>query len=404
MDLRFIRRHGDRWRVEKSVNARYIKRSFDSLDAAIAFRDELLARIERERRYGESVADGRLRVGDLVDLWFNGPPDAPHRGFRNRKHKPLSPGTVKDFEWRIGKHVALIADRSVRELLDDPFILERLLTDDLTPANARKTFTILNLAFKAAMRGRLGPDRRIPANPCAVQQLPPADTAARGIPTEPDVEKLLLAASREGAAWDLFCRLTVTLGTRRGETCALRIDDLDPARRQVHIDEAACIAPGGSLRLKPPKSWESRTLHIPHPGFWAAISPIVISGEPRSFLFEGWVRDAEVRSARPGPKCWHPSSASHRFAKIVASTGLVARDTGRPYTLHSLRQYVATTLYNRSHDWVQVARFLGHKDPSITIRLYANHVVDESQRALGSLAAAPWWGPGDALSGSRALS
>ena len=54
-------------------------------------------------------------------------------------------------------------------------------------------------------------------------------------------------------------------------------------------------------------------------------------------------------------------------------------------------------LYNQTHDWVQVAKFLGHKTPAITMRLYANHVIDDSQRRLGEIAAAPWWGSGDAL-------
>jgi integrase len=51
-----------------------------------------------------------------------------------------------------------------------------------------------------------------------------------------------------------------------------------------------------------------------------------------------------------------------------------------------------TRLYNESKDWVQVAKFLGHRYPGITMKLYANHVVEAGQRELGELAAAPWWG------------
>ena len=35
----------------------------------------------------------------------------------------------------------------------------------------------------------------------------------------------------------------------------------------------------------------------------------------------------------------------------------------------------------------QVAQFLGHKDPSVTMDLYANHVVDDVQRMRGEAAA-----------------
>lgn len=215
----------------------FIKAAFDSLAEAIAYRDELLAKLERERRLKQATITGRLNVGELIDIWFNGPPGKPERGFRHRKGKPLSPTTVKDFDWRIGKHIALVANHDVRELLDDPLILEDFFHVQLTPQNARKAFTILNLAFKAAMRGRLGLDRRIPSNPCDFQQLAPLKTAARGVPSADEVAKILIAASEQGDLWDLHCRLTATLGTRRGETCAFRVDDFDIRHRRVHVDE-----------------------------------------------------------------------------------------------------------------------------------------------------------------------
>ncbi len=400
LDLRHIRRHGARWRVEKSIDGEYRKRSFDTLEAAIAYRDDLLAQLQRDKTLRQATVSGRINVGELVDRWFNGPPDAPERGFRNRKNKPLSPNTVTDFERRIRSQIPLIAHHDVLALIEDPLILETFLHEDLTPENARKMFTILNLAFKAALRGRLGPEHRIPANPCAMQELPPTTSIARGIPTFDEVTKILTAAAEVDRRLDLFCRLTATLGTRRAETCALRVNDFDAGRRRVNIDEAAASSPGGGLVLKAPKSWEPRTLLIPNVGFWSSIGHELDGRPPTDFLFPGWVRDKARRTEQTEAKCWHPSSASHRFAELVSTLGLVARDTGRPYTLHSLRHLVATVLYNRTHDWVQVAKFLGHKSPAITMRLYANHVMDESQRQLGEIAAAPWWGEGDALDGA----
>ena len=70
---------------------------------------------------------------------------------------------------------------------------------------------------------------------------------------------------------------------------------------------------------------------------------------------------------------------------MIRRLGLVS-ENGRPYGLHSLRQFVATQLYNQSKDWVQVARFMGHRDPSITIKLYATTSL---KRASASSAAWP---------------
>ncbi len=342
-------------------------------------------------------------MGELVDIWFNGAPDNPSIGFRNRRNRPLSPTTIADFHRRIATHISLIANHDIRNLDEDPLILDRFLNEALTTENARKAFMILNLAFKAAMRGKLGPALRIRANPCDAHQLAPVNPTARGVPTAAEVAKILIAAADDGREWEMFCRLTATLGTRRGETCALRANDFDIDQRRVHIDESAANSLDGGVVLKPPKSWEPRTLIIAHEPFWETVSDFIVRLGKRDFLFNGWVR-ARGPSTRSANKCWHPSSASHRFAAMMKTIGLVARDTGRPYSLHSLRHFVATALYNQSHDWVQVAKFLGHKSPAITMRLYANHILEDAQRELGDMAAAPWWGEGDALVGADAIS
>lgn len=38
---------------------------------------------------------------------------------------------------------------------------------------------------------------------------------------------MILAAEEESILWGLFVKITATLGTRRGETCALRWEDFD---------------------------------------------------------------------------------------------------------------------------------------------------------------------------------
>jgi integrase len=144
------------------------------------------------------------------------------------------------------------------------------------------------------------------------------------------------------------------------------------------------------LTVKAPKSGRSRTLHIPSDGFWRGLEGL---RQPDGYLFRGWVRDPIRRrelARRSEEKCWHVYTASRRFGRMTRRLGLVS-ENGRSYGLHSLRHFVATQLYNKSKDWVQVAKFMGHRDPSITMKLYANHVVEAGQRELGELAAAPWW-------------
>jgi integrase len=76
---------------------------------------------------------------------------------------------------------------------------------------------------------------------------------------------------------------------------------------------------------------------------------------------------------------WFATTASQKFRELM-------RELDLAYGLHSLRHFVATHLYNRMRDWVQLAKFLGHANPSVTMDLYSNHVVEVSQIALGQAA------------------
>jgi DNA-binding MarR family transcriptional regulator len=78
---------------------------------------------------------------------------------------------------------------------------------------------------------------------------------------------------------------------------------------------------------------------------------------------------------------WRPDTAGHRFGAMIARLGLQDAK-GRRYTRHSLRHFRTTHLYNRSKDWVQVAKYLGHTSPAITVELYANNVVEDAQAVL----------------------
>jgi integrase len=366
-----IYREGATYRVRKRIHGHRIQKRFRSVEEAMSFLAKLEARLGEQVEARETAAHGPLTVGDLVDRWY-----ATHR---NR----LQPGTQFDYEWRIRHDISRIAKADALDLIRDRSILHDFYWNQLGPQSARNARTILHQAFEDAVMRRL-----IPENPARGQRLPLTRRVDKDIPTPEEVAKMILAAEEESPVWGLFVKITATLGTRRGETCALRWEDFDPIGQRVLIRRAACVS-SDVLTIKAPKSGRSRTLHIPSRGFWAGLEEFRC---PDGFLFRGWIRDPLRRAAagRRAEKCWHVYTASRRFGRTVRRIGLVS-ENGRHYGLHSLRHFVATQLYNQSKDWVQVARFMGHRDPGITIKLYANHVVEAGQRELGALAADPWW-------------
>jgi integrase len=245
-----IERHGRRYRAVKKAHGKLIRRSFRSLDEAQAFLRVLESRISDERRARERRTPGPLTVGQLVERWLAG-----HR-------KRLQPGTQFDYEWRIRHDISKIADVDAQELIRDPSILHDFYWNQLGPQSARNARTILLQAFEEAVMRRL-----IPENPARGQRLPPTKTGDKDIPTSEEVAKMILAAEEEGPIWGLFVKITATLGTRRGETCALRWEDFDATGQRVLIRRAACVS-RDVLTVKAPKSGRSRTLHIPLGGFW----------------------------------------------------------------------------------------------------------------------------------------
>ena len=296
-------------------------------------------------------AAGALTVLDLVQNWYEG-----HR--RN-----LSPGTQRDYEGRIRRDIGRIAAQDADEVARNPRTL-RAFYATLTPTNARRLHAILRQAFQDAVdHGEL--DR----NPCDLVKPRKPLAPEKLIPSPVEVEKIVIAADEQDARWALFLTITATLGTRRGETCALRWEDFDFDECRVHVRRALCKGVNGPTEIKLPKNGRERSLLVGE-AFFEQLVPFRSS--------TGWVFSGGRRSAPERP--WHPDWPGHRFQQLMQRLEL-------PYTLHSLRHFVATQLLARGLPVTQVARFLGHRDPSVTMDLYANHLVDEVQRAMGLAAA-----------------
>jgi integrase len=312
-------------------------------------RKEAAEFVDKLRQEEPRRVKGRLTVMDLVINWYS-----DHK--RN-----LSSGTRRDYEGRIQRNVSRIGDLQAEALARNPRDL-RASYASLTPTNARRLHAILRQAFDdAVMHDELS------RNPCDVVKAKRPRAAERLIPSPTEVEKMIVAAEEEDPNWGLFINISATLGTRRGETCALRWEDFDFKEARVHVRQALCKGVNGPKELKPPKTGRERTLVVGR----------VFFDQVRSLRDEsGWLFE-DGRSGKEGP--WHPDWPGHRFQRLTRRVEL-------PYTLHSLRHFVATQLLARGLPVTQVAQFMGHKDPSVTLDLYANHIVDEVQRMMGEAA------------------
>ena len=343
----WIEKHRRQYRVTWIDRGARQRRSFATQDEARDFLRRLRQNDE-QRREPQRVASG-LTVMELVQNWY-------------RDHqRNLASGTRRDYEGRIRRDVARIGEVDADALARNPRAL-RAFYASLTATNARRLHAILRQAFQDALV-----HGEITRNPCDVVKARRPRSAERLIPSPTEIEKMIVTAEEEDPIWGLFLNITATLGTRRGETCAFRWEDFDFQNHRVRVRRALCKGIEGPKEIKLPKTGRERTLTVGR-RFFDQIRPL---RRPAGWIF------ADRRSGQDGP--WHPDWPGHRFQTLTRRLEL-------PYTLHSLRHFVATQLLVRGLPVTQVAQFMGHKDPSVTLDLYANHIVDDVQRMMGEAA------------------
>ena len=181
------------------------------------------------------------------------------------------------------------------------------------------------------------------------------------IPTVDDV-KSFLAALDMGRYTERRLRTMVLLaldtGMRRGELCALRIEDIDEQSLLIHLrPETTKTRKGRTVPVSPQVMREVRRLIALHPAAWRC--PWVFPTE------QGGSLDPVV------------------FGRQIRR---VSERTGQPLKIHGLRHLCATEFLRNTGNIALVAALLGHASISTTARFYEHLDVGDLQAAHGQAA------------------
>lgn len=357
--------HYGSYRVRKTVAGRRIIRSFPTLEEAKSFRALVEAGLHDAKTVQVAAASGSATVMEVVRLWWLGPLiDGEHKG-GHRLH--VSPVTARGYQYYIDSYISRIGDESAQSYARNTGLL-KLYYDTLPNRCAWHVHSVLRMAFREAVtRGLM--DR----NPCEFEKPARRKRRKRTIPSRDEVDKLLIAAEEQDRRWSLFVYLSSTLGTRCGETVAVRAEDFDELDHVVRIERAATKT-AGRPTIKTPKNGEPRELPIEDPASGTTFG----------------------RSSLPRATCSLDSSAMHLSGPRARSRGTqttlrsVSRSWREPsglpdLTLHSLRHFVATQLLIEGQPVNQVAEFLGHS-PQMTLMLYGRHLDRDAMRKVGRAA------------------
>lgn len=161
-------------------------------------------------------------------------------------------------------------------------------------------------------------------------------------------------AAQRGPTYRTIFALCYGLGLRAGETCRLRLGD-------VNAERSLLVVVGG-------KFGKSRL--VPH---GPRIAELVGEQVERRRAAGAVEADAPLFSF-DGRRCVHPGTASQVFHHLVTSLGLPVPDGVSPPTLHSLRHSFAVGCvlrwYRQGLDPAsrlhQLSTFMGHVDPAST--------------------------------------
>ena len=200
----------------------------------------------------------------------------------------------------------------------------------------------------------------------------------RPVADEETVQKLIAALETQSMKYEVYFKLVLATGMRRGEACGLRWSDIDWRHRTIHVQRTVVKLSGQKIFTKEPKTTSgNRRVYI---------------SKEMCKLLKAWKQEctwqmeqAEGQTLteedylfrQPGGDPMVPTTFTFRFKKILKENGLP-----QDLSVHSLRHTNASMLIAQGVDVRTVAGLLGHSQPSTTLDIYS-HAFDKNKRLAG---------------------
>ncbi|HEX3958595.1 MAG TPA: tyrosine-type recombinase/integrase [Trebonia sp.] len=229
-----------------------------------------------------------------------------------------------------------------------------LTAGGLGPSGVRQSVFVVSAALDHAVRSG-----RIRSNPARGLGLPRPGKRDYVFLTHGEVRTL----AAEAGPWHLLVLVLAYTGMRWGEATALRVCDIDLARRRIDVRRAFSDV-GGKIVLGTPKSHQSRT--VPVPRFIAAELATATNGKhPDQLVF-----------TMPGGSIVRLSNW-RRAAFLPARSRAELSDRFR---VHDLRHTAASLMIQAGYPPKMLQEILGHASITTTLDLYGHLYPGEMDR------------------------
>lgn len=318
---------------------------------------KLITEVDTGRHDGTSA-----KLATLLERWLE------HLAVIGR-----SPATLREYR-RLTDRAILPALGSVRLDRLRPSDLDRVYGDwlrsGLSPNTVHHRHSLLAAALQQAVKWGW-----VHENPARRASPPPLRPPEAVVPAVEQVQQLLTAAEATNEDLAAFLATAALTGARRGELCALRWSDVDLRQSELRIRRSLDWPRGASdWTLKSTKTHQARSVSLDELGVT---------------VLERHRRRCDERCRRSGTELSvdafvFPGSVDGtrplRPDSVTQAVGRLCRSLGMPEIhLHSLRHWMVTTSLVGGSDVRTVAGRAGHRDASMTLRVYG-HVLERADR------------------------
>jgi integrase len=335
---------------------RRIRRHFDSLSAARAWRAESYGKLRRR----ELRAPSAMTFREAAELWLAG---VRTGAIRNRSGDLYKPSTIRSYEQALrgpkhgrgGLLRALGPVRLTNLTIDDvQDFADRMLAGGAQPSTIRNSI----IPVRVICRWRRW---EVPLNPTDGVRLPAVRSSRDRIASPAEAERLLAALPQDDRA---LWATALYAGLRRGELMGLRWCDVDLAQ--------------GVLRVA--RAWDPKEHEMIAPKSSAGVRRVPIPAALRAFLAPLKLASGADPDVLVFGVCGRPFSASsvgERARRVWKDARLA------PISFHECRHTFASLMIAAGVNAKALSTFMGHANISITLDRYGHLMPGAEDEAAG---------------------
>ena len=233
----------------------------------------------------------------------------------------------------------------------------------LSSGTVRRIHTMLHRAMADAVRTHI-----IPRNPAEGLTLPKADTPAKHVLTDREMDKFMEVIKAD-PIWHDFFYTELTTGLRRGEICGLQWQDFNAGAGTLQISRTLHRKAGGGFETGETKTGRGkRKILLP-------CSTANLLRERQKTAIGKWIFPNPLKPDLPAS----PDAAYRRLKILLNEAGIT-----ESIPFHALRHTFATHALASGVDAKTLSSILGHTDAAFTLNTYT-HVTGDMQKQASAV-------------------